>query len=253
MEWIERLPYGVDVDKLKVALEDVRKVGPMVFQGSEFGYNKFGGRNLQSRSGDYRDGFQWGVEKCHRKVWKPGTFNYHLAKFLKYSIPLEHKKKTNACIGPFGDVLDFLETKGFYPRRLRITCLKPHSKSIIHSDASPDTYLARIHIPIITNEKCVHWREFGEAHMPADGSAYMLWVNCMHQIRNDSDEDRYHIIIDAYDTKHLTKNFKYEGNIKELEEYAEQYRKNLDETIVTEEDIIKFEKIKEKYITKKNV
>ena len=225
MQWIERLPYGVDIELLRKHLEDVKKVGPMIFQGSEFGYNNFGGWNLQSRSGDYRDGFQVGIEKCWRKN---GTFNYHLAKFLDYSHAFEHKNKTNACIGPFADVVDFLESKGFYPRRMRITCLKPHSKSIIHRDAPAEKYLARIHIPLITNEKCVHWTEHGEAHMPADGSVYMLWVNCMHQIRNDSDEDRYHIICDAYDTQGITENFRYKQNINRLIEEANAYRRKLD-------------------------
>ena len=226
MEWIERLPYGVDVESLVDALENgVKKVGPMVFQGSEFGYNNFGGWNLQSRSGDYRDGFQIGIEHCWRK---DGTFNYNLAKFLDYSHAFEHKNKTNACVGPIGDIVDFLEEKGFYPRRMRLTCLKPHSKSIIHRDAPSENYLARIHIPLITNEKCIHWTEFGEAHMPADGSIYMLWVNCMHQIRNDSDEDRYHIICDAWDTRGVTKNFQYKNNINRLIEEGEAYRRKLD-------------------------
>ena len=56
--------------------------------------------------------------------------------------------------------------------------------------------------------------------MPADGSVYMLWVNCMHQIRNDSDEDRYHIICDAYDTQGITENFRYKQNINRLIEEA---------------------------------
>jgi hypothetical protein len=228
VEWIERLPYGVDIDKLKLALDELKKVGPMVFQGSEFGYNNFGGWNLQSRSGKYTDGFQVGIEKCYRKYWKSNTFNYHLAKFLDYSHAFEHKNKTNACVGALSDVVDFLESKGFYPRRMRLTCLKPHSKSIIHRDAPSEKYLARIHIPLITNENCVHWTEHGEAHMPADGSVYMLWVNCMHQIRNDSDEDRYHIICDAYDTQGITQNFKYNGDINVLIEEAKNYRKVID-------------------------
>ena len=56
--------------------------------------------------------------------------------------------------------------------------------------------------------------------------------------------------MDAYDTKKLTKNFKYEGNINELIEYAEKYRENIDSAVLTEEDIMKIEKVKEKYITK---
>lgn len=225
MEWIEKLPYAVNIDSLRESLEELKKVGPMIFQGSEFGYNNFGGWNLQSRSGDYRDGFQIGIEKCWRKN---KTFNYHLAKFLDYSHGFEHKNKTNACVGTFGDVVDFLEQSGFYPRRMRLTCLKAHSKSIIHRDAPAEKYLARIHIPLITNENCIHWTEHGERHMPADGSVYMLWVNCMHQIINDSDEDRYHIICDAYDTRGTTKYFKYKENINRLVEEANAYRKKLD-------------------------
>jgi hypothetical protein len=228
MTIVEKLPLKVNVQSLINTLENhVKKVGPIVFQGSEFGFNNFGGWNLQSRSGDYRDGFQWGIEKCYNKN---GTFNYQMAKFLEYSHPFEHVNKTQACVGPIANVLDFLTHMGFYPRRMRLTMLKPHSKSIIHRDAPSDEYLARIHIPIITNEKCIHWTEHGEFHMPADGSVYMLWVNCMHQIRNDSDEDRYHIIMDAYDTKNITKNFRYNGNIKQLIDESISYRKIINET-----------------------
>ena len=64
--------------------------------------------------------------------------------------------------------------------------------------------------------------------MPADGSVYMLWVNCMHQIRNDCDEDRYHIICDAYDTRGITQNFKYKHNIQKLIDTSNAYRKKID-------------------------
>jgi hypothetical protein len=50
----------------------------------------------------------------------------------------------------------------------------------------------------------------------------------MHQIRNDSDEDRYHIICDAYDTQGITQNFKYNGDINVLIEEAKNYRKVID-------------------------
>jgi hypothetical protein len=225
MQIVEVLPYGVDINQLVDSLNnEVKKVGPMVFQGSEFGYNNFGGWNLQSRSGDYRDGFQVGVEKC----WKrDGSFNYALAKYLGHSHDFEHKNKTQACTQPFSDIIDFLESKGFYIRRARITMLKPHSKSIIHRDAPADKYMARIHIPLITNEKCIHWTEHGQFHMPADGSVYMLWVNCMHQIRNDSDEDRYHFIADAYDTMGITQNFKYTEDIRKHTEEANSYREKI--------------------------
>jgi hypothetical protein len=230
MQIVEVLPYSVNVEELVKSLNtEVKKVGPMVFQGAEFGYNNFGGWNLQSRSGDYQDGFQVGVEKCWRKN---GSFNYSLAKYLDYSYGFEHKNKTQACTKPFSDIIDFLESKGFYIRRARITMLKPHSKSIIHRDAPADKYMARIHIPLITNEKCIHWTEHGQFHMPANGSIYMLWVNCMHQIRNDSDEERYHFIADAYDTMGVTQNFKYKQNIHKLIDEANSYRQKVDAATV---------------------
>ena len=89
--------------------------------------------------------------------------------------------------------------------------------------------------------------------MPADGSVYILWVNMWHQIRNDSDEDRYHIIMDAFDTKRITKDFKYMGEFSQLQEQAKHYRKNIDAVELTPSDIEFFERIKQKFVTKKNV
>lgn len=228
---IEKLNFRVDIGILRDSLSKIKDIGPMVFQGSEFGYKSFGGWNVQSRSGDYKDGFQVGIEKCYRK---DGTFDYRLAKFLQYSHAFEHKNKTQVCLRHISEIIDYLEEKGFYPRRARVTCLKAHSKSIIHRDAPSNIYMARIHIPIITNPKCIHWMSINgnkrSYHMPADGSVYILPVNCLHQIINDSDEDRYHIIMDAYDTKSLTENFKYDGDINKLIEESKEYRKKIDET-----------------------
>ena len=87
--------------------------------------------------------------------------------------------------------------------------------------------------------------------MPADGSVYILWVNQWHQIRNDSDEDRYHIIMDAYDTKRITDTFKYMGDITQLEAYAKEYRKNVDEATLSDEEEEYFETIRQRFVTKK--
>jgi hypothetical protein len=87
--------------------------------------------------------------------------------------------------------------------------------------------------------------------MPADGSVYIMWVNVWHQIRNDSDENRFHIIMDAYDTKHITNKFKYMGDIKLMENDAIQYRKNVDGVTLTPEEIAYFDRIKSKFVTKK--
>jgi 3,4-dihydroxy-2-butanone 4-phosphate synthase len=87
--------------------------------------------------------------------------------------------------------------------------------------------------------------------MPADGSVYILWVNQWHQIRNDSDEDRYHIIMDAYDTKRITNDFKYMGDINQLQWQANDYRKQIEATELTPEDLVYYENIRQKFVTKK--
>jgi hypothetical protein len=137
---------------------------------------------------------------------------------------------------------------GFHPTRVRVTCLKAHSKSLVHKDADTKEYMARIHIPLWTNKKCVHICEGKNLHMPADGGVWILWTNLWHQIRNDSDEDRYHIIMDAYDTKKITKNFKYEGDFEMYQNYVRGEREKIEAAELTDDDIEFFQALKDKYI-----
>ena len=164
---------------------------------------------------------------------------------------LEHDKPTPACKGYIAEVLNDLDQLGFMPRRARVTCLQAHSKSLVHKDAATTNYMARIHIPLFTNKKCIHICNGYNLHMPADGSVYILWVNQWHQIRNDSDEDRYHIIMDAYDTKRITNDFKYMGDITQLQWQANDYRKQIEATELTPEDLVYYENIRQKFVTKK--
>jgi hypothetical protein len=83
------------------------------------------------------------------------------------------------------------------------------------------------------------------------GKVYMVWVNTWHQIRNDSDEDRYHIIMDAYDTKKITKNFKYEGDIQQLLDFHKYVRKEIDAAVITPEEFERFESVRQTFVTKK--
>lgn len=258
--WYEKLDYKVDIDRLRKEVEDnVFTLGSQVIQGEEFEtpqYRGFGGWSLLTRTGDWHDG--WEVyhsdDKETNDLFFPnGQYNYKAMKFLNvaHDSGLEHDKPTPGCVGYIAEVINDLEELGFYPRRARVSCLQAHSKSLVHRDAVTDNYMARIHIPLITNEKCIHMCDGQNLHMPADGSVYMIWVNVWHQIRNDSDEDRYHIIMDAYDTKRITNSFKYMGDFSQLQEQAKQYRKNIDAVELTPADIEFFERIKQKFVTKK--
>ena len=259
MWWYEKLDFiKVDLEKLR---EDVKKhvftLGNQVIQGEEYEtpqYHGFGGWSLQSRTGDWQDGFEFFQtgenEEFQDDFFPKGKNNHEILKYLNVAHSMEYKNPTQAYVGEIKNILDQINESGFYPRRARVTCLKAHCKSLVHSDGPKSEYLARIHIPLFTNDKCTFTCDGTSLYMEA-GSVYMVWVNDWHQIRNDSDEDRYHIILDAYDTKKITQNFKYMGDITQLEDYANHYRKMIDDVELTQDDIDKIEKIREKYITKK--
>lgn len=262
--FFEKLNYTVDVEKLrKEVSENVFTLGEQVAQGGEYEktkYHGFGGWSLLSRTADWNDGWQFAIQHGWESVenghsiesFLPTTeLIYKAYKYFNISHGLEHDKPTAAYVGEIKKVIDDIRDMGFHPTRARITCLKAGSKTSIHKDADDGLYMARIHIPLWTNKKCVHICEGMNLHMPADGGVYIMWVNNWHQIRNDSDEDRYHIIMDAYDTKKITKNFKYEGDFSVLENWVLDQREKLDTTELTEKDIEFFETIKSKYIIKK--
>ena len=228
---IETLPFKVDIDLIKKDLQEIVK-NPITLQGEEYGYSNFGGWSVLSREGTCEDGWEVGIEACDNE-W----YGYHLAKHLKVSHPFEHKNKTKACIGEIEKIIETLDAHGFYPRRARITMIKANTSSIVHIDDSwddlTDNYACRVHVPILTNKKCTHWTEKGEFHMKADGSVYMLPVNIKHQIRNNSDQDRYHLIMDVFDTQGISKDLKFKDDVRIMEDSAKYFRYRVDNAKLT--------------------
>jgi len=241
-------------------VEDVKQhvfpLGAQVIQGEEYetpAYHGFGGWSITSRTGDWQDGwdfFQNDEGEAMEVYFPKNDNNYKSLKFFNIAHSMEHRNPTQACVGELAYVVNQLEDLGFYPRRVRVTCLKAGAKSLVHKDADDNEYMARIHIPLITNKKCVFISEGQNLHMEA-GKAYMVWVNKWHQIRNDSSEDRFHIICDAYDTKGITKGFSYKGNIQELEDHANMMRQKIDEAVIEPELLAKFEAVRQTFVTKK--
>ena len=230
-------------------------LGDQVIQGEEYetpAYHGFGGYSITSRTGDWRDGWDFfqNDEGQELEVFFPkNANNYKTLKFFDIAMSTEHKNPTQACQGSIAQLVDQIEALGLTPRRVRVTCLKAGAKSLVHKDSNENEYMARIHIPLITNPKCIFISDGTDLHMEA-GSAYMVWVNNWHQIRNDSDQDRYHIIMDAYDTKHITQNFKYEANIQELFDFHQEVRKQIDDAVITPEEYQVFEAVRQKFVTK---
>lgn len=257
--WYEKLNFQVDIERLRQEVStSVFTLGDQVIQGKEFEtpqYHGFGGWSIQSRGADWRDG--WESIQTEQGVTLENllpTKELILKAYKHFNVAhsLEHDKPTQAYIGEIKRVMDQLKELGLQPRRARVTCLQAGCKSLVHKDSDTTEYMARIHIPLWTNEKCVHICDGVNLHMPADGSVYILWVNQWHQIRNDSDQDRFHIIMDAYDTKHITQKFKYEGDFSQLENFARGGREQIDLVELTEDDRVFFEAIKARYSTNKN-
>jgi hypothetical protein len=257
--WCEKLNVQFDIDKLRKEVEEnVFTLGDQVVQGKEYetkNYHGFGGWSILSKNADWREGWEV-IQNEHGLNLENFLPTKELItksyKHFDISHSLEHDKPTQACVGEIKKVIDELRNLGLEPRRARITCLQPHCKSLVHKDSESTDYMARIHIPLWTNKKCVHICQGRNLHMPADGSAYIMWVNLWHQIRNDSDEPRYHMIMDAYDTKKITQYFKYEGEFEQLENFSRAFRQEINEMELTQEDIDFFEAIKEKYVTNYN-
>lgn len=229
---VQKLNFRVDVNKLRQSLEnDIFKLGSPVIQSREHGFDGFGGWSVMSRTGHWRDGYQQGHDWVFRKDM--GYRQYSLAKYLGLGHPMEYDKFTEAATPPFREIINRLANSGFYPRRARINILKAGQKSALHRDGPDDSYMLRLHIPIITNDKCKHTviqnKRIYEYTMPADGSVYAVKVNNLHQIINDSNQDRYHLIMDAYDTRKYTIgcHFNRDEIASRLKE-AEQFRAEVD-------------------------
>ena len=194
-----------DVDRLRYyLLENVIPKYTPVMQGPAFG-----GWSILSRTGTYVDGWQQG-HTCWKTVDGKLVFDRELAKEIGVVADHEHKNPTEICSGYLGEVMERLTDLKFFPRRARISVLRPGGRTDWHRDAKPDVYAVRLHIPIITNPHCEFLTEDeGSVHMPADGSAYLVRVNRLHQAVNLGDADRYHLITQAWDVGHRSDHYRY--------------------------------------------
>ena len=255
---MERLDHLIKFDHAQL-VEDVKKyvfpLGEQIIQGEEYetpAYHGFGGWSVLSRTGDWRDGwdfFQNDEGEAMEVYFPKDDNNYKSLKFFNIAMSTEHNQPTQAYQGEIAKVMDRIIELGFYPSRARVTCLKAGAKSLVHRDADDNEYMARIHIPLITNPKCIFIQDGVNLHMEA-GSSWIVWVQKWHQIRNDSNEDRYHLIMDAYDTKKITQNFHYDADINELINFHKEVRKKIDEAVITPEEYEKFEAVRQTFVTK---
>ena len=78
--------------------------------------------------------------------------------------------------------------------RTRVIKLAPKTCYSYHQDPSK-----RVHIPLITNEKCFFVVADEVIRLPADGNYYVIDTTKLHTFVNASFEDRIHIVGCQYD------------------------------------------------------
>jgi hypothetical protein len=161
----------------------------------------FGGWSVLSPSGDYRDGWVMG-HLLYEQDTSPEK-RKELEKILAKKVS-EYTIETEICTGYMQEVVDLLRNHHLSPRRARIIRLTAKTACSWHFDTTPDKYLVRLHVPIITNPGCFFETRDEKDHLPADGSAYFIYVNREHRVINYGTEDRYHLVVDVTDEKGFT-------------------------------------------------
>jgi hypothetical protein len=173
----------------------------------------FGGWSVLSSTGSYKDGWLMGHQVIEAEMSKEA-----LTEKLKSAghPAIENSKiPTEICHGYLKEVADFLLSSGLNPRRMRVIRLTKGLSSSWHRDSPDNRYFVRLHVPIITNDGCRFETEEGSAHLAADGSSYFLRVNRMHRVSNRGDADRFHLVMDVWDTNNVSQHHRFDGDLND--------------------------------------
>lgn len=202
----EELSFQFDIEKLQSHFrENVLPLQPHMI-GSFFG-----GWSVLSSNGSYLDGWASG-EKLYEPNFMPNHTPQERAAAIGIKPSTSYIVPTEVCTGYLAEVIQTIQAAGLKPCRARLSLLKAGGQSKKHQDAKSGQYAVRLHVPIITNSGCT-FEVFDEeplgapkaAHLAANGRAYALKVDRMHQIFNRGDSDRVHLIMDIRDEIGFTK------------------------------------------------
>ena len=204
-ERLDRGLFSVDIEKLRASLMDelLPQAGPPTMLGQYFG-----GWSVWSSNGDVADGWQRGELRYaahtseHRQALERES---GILPSKAYRVP------TPICRGPLAEALLQIRALGLEPSRARLSLLKANGRSSRHRDAEDHEYCVRLHVPIITSEESVFACDEGEAHLPADGSAYLLAVNRWHQVFNRGSTDRLHLMMNVVDRPGISRFHRWES------------------------------------------
>ncbi len=204
----EKLNIQFDIQKLQDHLKQFVLPLPITNQSPHFG-----GWSVTSNTGHFRDGWTTeGLQILQTKNFKDAQEYADNLKEKKILTSFDHVNPTEICHGYFADIISQLKQMDLNPRRVRIIRLHFQSSSTWHRDLPNHTYGVRLHIPIETNSGCFFECEEGMAHLPADGSAYLLKVNRMHRVVNDGSVHRFHLVMDVTDKTGVSRHHQYSSS-----------------------------------------
>ena len=199
----EKIQLNIDIEKLRRHFEAIVRAYQPVFNRQFYGDKK---KNQADGAG-----FQKAAETV-RVVNNQLVYDQKISMALGLKPIPEHRFPTQICAGYLAEVVRKIHRLGLHPRLGRLACLRAGGESSLHADAPTHQYMVRLHVPIITNSGAVFVSEGEEKHAPADGSGYLVRVNRLHQIFNRSTFDRYHLVFDVWDTKHVSEHHRFFGN-----------------------------------------
>lgn len=198
-ERIDRGILSVDIGKLKAHItEHVLPLEPVMV--GPF----FGGWSVWSSDGDYKDGYQRG-QLIYEPSFMPGASIKEKADALGIKPREMYRVPTAVCFGYLAETVNHIRAIGLEPARIRLSILKAGGHSTKHRDAPEGSYSIRLHIPIFTNPEATFSCDGEIAHMPADGSAYIIDVSREHQVFNHGTSDRIILLADVVDRPWITK------------------------------------------------
>jgi hypothetical protein len=189
---IIKLDFKININELKNYLDFVKNFSPPFMKKN----GPWGGWSITSSNGEIYDGWQTG-----EKAYAESSSEEEKKAIVDFFNKSDFSKPTpiyNEFIASLiNEILQ--EVPDLKLSRIRIAVLKPHpeSEAYWHKD-SDGAQVFRLHIPIETNDQCFFDYQNERHHLKADGSLYLIDVGKIHRAVNNSSEDRFHIIADAY-------------------------------------------------------
>lgn len=116
---------------------------------------------------------------------------------------LNYGARTELVQGEIAKVFDLFSSR---ITRARLAYLAAGHEIKPHFDYDP-SYVCRFHIPILTDPDVKMFVErqghIHEQHLPADGRVYFFNAGFKHWVKNQSQRDRVHLIIDVHGQQEL--------------------------------------------------